>query len=57
VNPDRPSLVGRALVGAGVHTVKVADIGGRKYVFAARNPGAGGVGPALLIYDVTTLSP
>ncbi len=53
-DPARPVLLGRARIAAGVHTAKVADIGGRRYVFAAKNPGQE-VQPALLIYDVTTL--
>jgi hypothetical protein len=55
-DPARPSLVARAIVPAGIHTVKVADIGGRRYLFAARNPGMPPT-PALLIYDVTGLVP
>lgn len=48
-NPDRPAPLGRYLVTQGVHTATVAEIGGRRYVFAARNPGD----PALLILDIT----
>ena len=33
----------------GIHTATIADIDGRRYVFAARNP----EDPALLIYDIT----
>lgn len=55
-NPARPVLVGRALIAAGIHTARIADIGGRRYIFAAKNPGQP-VDPALLIYDVTALSP
>jgi len=55
-NPARPVVLGRALVAAGIHTARVADIGGRRYVFAAKNPGKE-VAPALLIYDVTGLRP
>ena len=36
--------------------VSVADIGGRRNVFAAKHPGTT-VTPPLLIYDVTALSP
>ena len=50
-DPTFPTLVGRVLVPGGVHTVKVADIGGKRYAFAAKNPGS--AGPSLLIYDVT----
>jgi hypothetical protein len=51
-DPANPSFISSAVVGpAGVHTVTLADINGRRYAFAARNPGA--QEPALLIYDVT----
>lgn len=53
-NPLRPELVGRARVAAGgLHTAKVADISGRLYVFAARNPSSAH-GPSLMIYDITS---
>jgi len=39
-----------------VHTAHIADIAGRQYVFAAKNPGPS-VAPALLIYDVTAFRP
>ena len=55
-NPAHPVLVGQALVAAGIHTARVATIAGRRYVFAAKNPGTP-VSPALLIYDVTGLVP
>jgi len=55
-NPARPVLVGTALVEGGVHTAHIADIAGRQYVFAAKNPGPSAA-PALLIYDVTALHP
>jgi hypothetical protein len=51
-NPASPSFISSALVGeGGVHTVTLADINGRRYAFAARNPWL--KDPALLIYDVT----
>lgn len=56
-NPASPVFLSSALVGqAGVHTVTLSDIDGRRYAFAARNPGPGtepSDDPALLIYDVT----
>lgn len=56
-DPAQPVLLGSATVGpAGVHTVTLADINGRRYAFAARNPGPtqnASDDPALLIYDVT----
>ncbi|MBI4500987.1 MAG: hypothetical protein HY700_07480 [Gemmatimonadetes bacterium] len=53
-DPTFPTLVAKVLVQGGVHTVKLADIGGKRYVFAAKNPGS--AGPALLIYDVESLA-
>ncbi len=50
---SRPAFIGRYLVTGGVHTASFAQIGGRRYVFAAKNPG----NPALLILDVTSLGP
>lgn len=50
-NPAAPTFLDRALVEAGYHTATFGEIGGRRYAFAARNPGRGG--PALVIYDVT----
>ena len=55
-NPVHPSLVAKAIVPVGFHTAKLAAIGGRQYVFAARNPGNPPT-PALVIYDVTDLLP
>jgi hypothetical protein len=56
-DPATPSFLGSASVGPqGVHTVTLSTINGRRYAFAARNPGfSGGPDdqPALLIYDVT----
>jgi len=56
-NPASPSFLSSALVGrAGVHTVTLSDINGRRYAFAARNSGpsdAASDDPALLIYDIT----
>jgi hypothetical protein len=56
-NPAAPAFLGSALVGeAGVHTVTLSTINGRRYAFAARNPGFSqnaADDPALLIYDVT----
>jgi hypothetical protein len=48
-DPRKPDFLGRVLVSQGLHTATVADIDGRRYVFAARNPNA----PALVIYDIT----
>ena len=55
-NPARPRLVASVLATPGFHTVKVADIAGKRYLFAARNPGMPPT-PALVIYDVTGLLP
>ena len=51
-DPRHPAFLDSALVETGIHTATIADIGGRRYVFAARNP----VSPALLIYDITNPS-
>lgn len=48
-DPARPVLVGTALVSTGLHTGEVARIGGRLYVFAAKNP----ADPTLQVYDIT----
>jgi hypothetical protein len=54
-NPLRPSALGSAILGypASLHTGTVADIGGKRYVFAAKNP----PDPELLIFDITALVP
>jgi hypothetical protein len=48
-NPAAPAPLDHVLVDTGIHTATFGEIGGRRYAFAARNPG----NPALLIYDVT----
>jgi hypothetical protein len=48
-DPRSPVFLDSALVAQGIHTATIAEIGGRRYVFAARDPSA----PALLIYDIT----
>lgn len=52
-DPAHPTFRGRSLVTSGIHTATIAEIGGARYVFAARNPGAPGPAPALLIYNVS----
>ena len=52
-NPGHPAFIASYPVGTGVHTATFAEIGGKRYVFAAKDPGA----PALLILDVTGISP
>jgi hypothetical protein len=44
-----PTLVTSVVEAGGLHTGTFAAIGGRDFVFAARNPGD----PALVVYDVT----
>lgn len=57
-NPARPTLVGRARVPGGLHTAKIADINGRRYVFGAKNPsGAAPAAPQLMIFDITGMVP
>jgi hypothetical protein len=48
-DPRRPGLRGTSMVASGLHTATIADIGGGRYVFAARMPSP----PALMIYDIT----
>jgi hypothetical protein len=48
-DPAHPAAQAQLRIAGGVHTVTLADIAGRRYAFAARNPPA----PALVIYDVT----
>ncbi len=48
-DPRTPVFRDSVLVAEGIHTATIADINGRRYVFAARNPGS----PALLIFDIT----
>lgn len=50
-NPVVPRLVGGAVVESGLHTGTLGYIGGRTFLFAARNP----PDPALLVYDLTAL--
>jgi hypothetical protein len=49
-DPAAPEFQDSVLVSSGVHTATIADVGGRRLVFAAKNP----PGAALRIYDVTT---
>ena len=55
-DPVRPALVGRVRVQSGLHTVKIGEIGGRKYAFAARNFRSN-LTSALMIFDITALAP
>jgi hypothetical protein len=48
-DPKNPLLLDHEPIANGIHTATLADIGGRRYAFGARNPGS----PALVIYDVT----
>ena len=57
-NPVGPTLIDRYLVASavgGLHTGSIAEIDGRQYVFAARDPSPGG--PAMMIFDVTDAVP
>jgi hypothetical protein len=51
--PSQPAPIAFAEVDRGLHTGTFAEIGGRQFVFAAKNPTA----PALLVYDVTAAAP
>jgi hypothetical protein len=48
-DPRRPEFRDSAPVADGIHTATIAEIGGHRYVFAARNP----KDPALLVFDIT----
>ncbi len=48
-DPARPVLTGRALVSTGLHTGSLFRIGGRLFLFGAKNP----PDPALQVFDVT----
>lgn len=57
-DPLAPTIIARYPVASpsgGLHTGTIATIGGRSYVFAARDPLP--VGPALMIFDVTDVLP
>jgi hypothetical protein len=49
-DPAAPVFQDSVLVSSGVHTATVAEMAGRRFVFAAKNP----PGAALRIYDITT---
>jgi hypothetical protein len=48
-DPEAPTALGSVRFAEGVHTATLAEIGGRRYAFAAKNPPV----PALLIYELT----
>jgi len=52
-SPSHPVFLASYLVSQGLHTATVETVGGRTYVFAARNP----ANPALMIFEVTSLVP
>lgn len=54
-DPRDPVLLVEQRVEGGLHTGTLAEIGGRTWVFAAKNPGL--EGPALVIWDVTDSRP
>jgi hypothetical protein len=51
-DPVHPVALARAR-GISLHTATVADIGGRRYVFAAKNPSS----PAMAVFDITDFVP
>lgn len=51
-DPQNPVLMGRS-TGLSLHTATISDIGGRRYVFAAKNPSL----PAMVVFDITALAP
>lgn len=56
-NPAKPVYLARALAPRGMHTAAVADINGRRYVFAAKNSEGTAGSSALRIYDMTGVVP
>ena len=51
-DPANPAPVAYEPVGSGLHTGTFAEVGGVRYVFAARNPGS----PALMIWRIDPLA-
>lgn len=51
-DPANPLLLGRR-TGFSLHTATIADINGRRYVFAAKNPSL----PAMMVFDITDFAP
>jgi hypothetical protein len=52
-DPLHPTFIAQAAVSTGIHTATFGYIGGRVYVFGAKNPS----NPALMIWDVTDQIP
>lgn len=50
-DPAHPVFLTKYLVGSGIHTASFATIGGRRFVFGAKDP----VSPQLIVLDVTGL--
>lgn len=48
-DPEAPEVIASVTIPDGIHTATLADIGGRRYAFAAKNP----PNPALLIFELT----
>ena len=55
VDPEHPAPLGRSAT-VSLHTATIAEIGGRRYVFAARNPSQT-VEPAMVVFDITDFAP
>lgn len=51
--PSRPVFLASYPVSQGLHTATVETMGGRTFVFAARNP----ANPALMVFEITSLVP
>jgi hypothetical protein len=51
-DPANPVFVDSVHVGSGLHTAAFGYIDGKRYVFAAKNPGS----PALIIYEIDPLA-
>jgi len=51
-DPANPAFIDSVHVGSGLHTAAFGYIGGKRYIFAAKNPGS----PALIIYEIDPLA-
>jgi hypothetical protein len=51
-DPDHPNFLWKS-ANVSLHTATIADINGRRYVFAAKNP----ADPAMVVFDITPLIP
>jgi len=52
VDPEHPAPLARTAT-LSLHTATIAEISGRRYVFAAKNPAS----PAMIVFDITGITP